>query len=504
MVAFLAAATRAQTPGVTVSSLDAYFERARSDWSVPGLAVAIVKDDRLVLAKGYGVREIGKPAPVDDQTLFAVASNTKAFTAAAIARLVDAGKLAWNDRVVDHLPYFRLYDEYVTADMRIRDLLSHRSGLGTFSGDVVWYGTPYTREEVVRRARFLKQAGPFRAFYGYSNVMFVAAGEIVSRVSGKTWDDYIKASFFEPLGMRRTVTSVKAIAGDANVATPHAAFEEPLQPFPWVNWDNVGPAASIISTAADMAQWARLQLNRGTLEGRTLFSDTASREMWTPQISFTIDRAAESRIPVTHFRGYGLGWSLSDYRGRLVAAHGGAADGMFSRVALVPEERLAVVVLTNSDTQLPDALSNRVIDAYTGAEPRDWSRELLERARQTRRERAAAREKTARERVANTGPSHPLSAYAGTYASDLYGDARVEIENDKLVLRLLPNPALTADHTYWHCDTFALEWRRRFPWFGNGRVQFVLDGNARVTELKLDVPNDDFWFWEPEFVRRDP
>jgi hypothetical protein len=200
--------------------------------------------------------------------------------------------------------------------------------------------------------------------------MFIAAGEIVARVVGRTWDDYVRHEFFDPLGMRRTVTSVGALAGNDNVATPHAAFEGALRTFPWISWDNAGPAGSIVSSVSDMAAWMRLQLGRGTLEGRTYFSDSASRVMWTPHVSFTVDQAVESRIPSTQFRGYGLGWSLSDYRGRLVASHGGAVDGMFSNVTLVPRERLGIVVLTNSDSDVSGALPYRVIDEYVGGQER--------------------------------------------------------------------------------------------------------------------------------------
>jgi CubicO group peptidase (beta-lactamase class C family) len=494
-------AALAQRAGVDLARLESYVRESQVAWDIPGLAVAIVKDDRVVLARGYGVREMGKPEPVDEHTLFAIASNTKAFTAAALARLSGEQKVGWDDRVVDRLPYFRLYDDYVTADMRIRDLLSHRSGLRTFSGDLVWYGTSYTREEVIRRARHLTPEGPFRSHYGYSNIMFIAAGEIVGRLSGRSWDDYVKQEFFDPLGMRRTVTSVAALRGRDNVATPHGGFDVPQRPFPWVSWDNAGPAAGIISSAADMAQWVRLQLGRGTLGSRTYFSEAASNVMWTPQISFTVSPPYAARVPGTHFRGYGLGWSVRDYGGRLIVSHGGAADGMFSNVTLVPEERLGVVVLTNSDNGLADALPNRIVDAYLGADDRDWSAEALERRRQRNRDRAAAREAKAQARRSGTKPSLPLDAYAGSYPSDLYGDAQVTVENGRLVLRLVPNPALVADLTHWHLDTFALQWRQPFPWFGGGHVQFILDQDARVTELTLDVPNDDFWFWEPRFFR---
>jgi CubicO group peptidase (beta-lactamase class C family) len=503
-----AAQPAVQTPDL--AKLDAAIEQARRDWNVPGLAVAIVKNGKVVHARGYGVRELGKPGPVDADTLFAIASNTKAFTAAAIAMLADDGKLTLNDRVVAHLPYFELYDPYVTRDIRISDLLSHRSGLGTFSGDLLWYGTPYSRAEVVRRARFLPQAGPFRGRYGYQNIMFVAAGEIVTAASGRTWDAFVKERIFNPLGMTRTISTFADVGKATNIATPHAGTYAPLQPYPWYSWDACGPAASIVSSANDMAKWIALHLNGGTVDGRRLFSESAQRAMWTPHVSFTTDPnpavpaaslATSMRMPV-RFRGYGLGFSVSDYRRRFVAEHGGAADGMFSHLTLVPEEQLGFVILTNSDTGLSSALSNTILDAYLGGDGRNWSRLFLDRARQAAEQKRLARASVEKARLVGTKPSLPLEKYAGTYVSTLYGDATVVLEDRGLVLRLVPNPDMVADLTHWHVDTFELTWRRAFPWFGSGRAQFVLDHDAAVTELKLDVPNDDFWFYELELRKK--
>jgi len=483
--------------------LDAYFAAARTDWNVPGFAVAIVKDDSVVLARGYGVRELGKREPVDQHTLFAIASNSKAFTAAALARLVDQGKLDWDDRVVDHLPTFQLYSPYVTQEIRIRDLLCHRSGLGTYSGDLLWYGTGYSRDEVLRRLRYLPAAGSFRADYGYSNVMFLAAGQIIPAVTGMSWDEYVEAEFFGPLGMERTVTSIDSLPNRTNVATPHGERDGQIMTFPWYSWDNAAPAASIISSVSEMAKWIRLQLNRGTWDGHMYFSEDQSRTMWTPHLSFPVSAAAEQRYPSTHFRAYGLGWGLMDYLGSKVVSHGGAADGMYSRVVLVPEENLGMVILTNSMTSLPTALSYRILDAYLGGAERDWSAEMLvtdNRGRERWAERWAQWE---RERVPNTTPSLALERYGGTYGGPLYGDATVTVEDGKLVLRLLPNPDMVADLSHWHHDTFLLEWRHEFPWFGRGWAQFVLDRTGNVVEMKLDVPNKDFWFTELEFRKRD-
>jgi CubicO group peptidase (beta-lactamase class C family) len=500
----------AAAQGPDLAALDARFAKALADWHVPGMAIAIVKDGKVVLAKGYGVRELGKPDPVNEDTLFAIASNTKAFTSTLVAMLVDEKRLGWDDRVQQHLPWFQLYDPWVSQDIRVRDLLSHRSGLGTFSGDLLWYGTSYSREEVIRRARFLKQASPFRSRYGYQNIMFVAAGEVAAAAGGQSWDALVKARIFDRIGMTRTITTFADVKRATNVATPHAAAFTPLQPFPWYSWDACGPAASIVSSASDMAKWVTLHLNGGTVGDARLFSEAAQRTLWTTHVTLSVDPnpavpaaalATSMRLPV-HFRGYGLGFSLSDYRHRFVAEHGGAADGMFSHVALVPEEKLGFVILTNSDSGLSSALSYVILDAYLGGDGRDWSQLFLARAAQASAQRQAERARVEKARVLNTKPSLALEQYAGRYVSTMYGDAVVALENGALVLRLVPNPDMVADLTHWHFDTFALTWRRAFPWFGNGRAQFVLDADARVAELKLDVPNDDFWFYELELKRQ--
>jgi CubicO group peptidase (beta-lactamase class C family) len=482
--------------------LDAYFSRALKEWKVPGMAVAIVKDDKVIFARGYGVRESGKPDRVDERTLFAIASNTKAFTAAALGILVDEKKLTWDGRVMDSLPYFQLYDPYVTFDFRIRDLLSHRSGLGTFSGDLLWYGTPYSREEIVRRARFLKPAGAFRARYGYQNLMFIAAGEAVAAASGTSWDGFVRERIFDPLGMTETVTSITALRQKPNVATPHARLGGEWRTFPWANWDSMAAAGGIISSVSDMAKWIRLQLGRGALDGKRIFSEAAQEAMWTPHTPRSVSAENRLRFPSTHFSSYGLGWNLWDYRGRRIIDHGGAYDGMFSHVALVPEENLGFVILTNSTTPIADALTYSLLDAYLGSEMHDWSKDFLDRSAKAEAEAAAADRKRQQERVPGTKPSLALNDYTGTYGGDLYGDAAITFENGSLVLRLKPNPDMVADLSHWHHDTFLIQWRKPFPWWGNGWVQFIMDNRGKTIELKLDVPNEDFWFWEPEFKKK--
>ncbi|MFQ5537464.1 MAG: serine hydrolase [Gemmatimonadota bacterium] len=487
---------------VDVAALDAYFARAQKAWPVPGFSVAIVQGGKIVLEKGYGVRDVRRDDPVDGNTLYAIASNSKAFTAAALAQLVDEGKLDWDDRVVDHLPWFRLYAPYVTQDMRIRDLLSHRSGLGTFSGDLLWYGTGYSAREVVRRARYLKPAYPFRAGYGYSNLMFIAAGEVLRAVSGEDWHERIPERFFEPLGMHRSVTSTRVLEDMDNVATPHKNERGKIVPLEWYNWDAMGAAGGIISSVHDMSLWLRAQLNHGVWQGKRIFSEDAQRQMWRVHNPFAVTPAYRERYPSTHFRGYGLGWSLADYKGRMIVSHGGGYDGMYSQVVLVPEENLGIVVLTNAMTGIAGALTYRVLDAYLGGDARDWSAELLPGWKRSRERFHARQDSLVALRAPGTGPSLELEAYAGTYGGDLYGDAKIGLEDGHLVLRLLPNPDLVADLEHLRYDTFLIRWRKTFAWFGPGAATFVLDETGRPVELRLNVPNNDLWFHELELRRR--
>ncbi|MEL7361336.1 MAG: serine hydrolase [Bacteroidota bacterium] len=513
VVLFLVAPLAIAQPATNVDldALDAYIETALGDWPVPGLAVAIVKDGEVVHAKGYGTRTVGEDQPVDEHTLFAIASNTKAFTAALLAMLVDEGRLSWDDRVVDHLPYFELYDPYVTEAMRVRDLLSHGSGLGTYSGDLLWYDTDYTAEEVVRRARHLDPAGPFRASYGYSNLMVITAGEVIRAVTGQPWAEVVQARILDPLGMDRTVTSTNALPALANVATPHKPFPDSLVTVEWMNWDAMGAAGALISSVDDIALWMRLQLGGGTLVRDSgaetmLFSEAQQHTMWSPHTLLPISQAARARNPHTHFRAAALGWFVRDYHGRRLIDHGGGYDGMFSRTVLVPEENLGVVVLTNSMTALASALTSRVVDAYLGVtddagQVRDYAADYLSFDRGNR-EQFYARIDSATVDRGDLPPTLALDDYAATFESDLYGGASVVFEDAGLVLRF-DAAAWVADLTHLHGDVFRVDWREEYAWFGPGNAQFVLSPANDIEELRLDVPNDDLWFYELELMHVD-
>jgi CubicO group peptidase (beta-lactamase class C family) len=466
-----------------LNGFDDYVNKALREWEVPGLAIAIVKDDRIVLAKGYGVRKLGDPAPVNERTLFAIGSSSKAFTAAAIAMLVDEGKLKWDDPVTKYLPGFELYDPYVTRELTVRDLLSHRSGLER--GDFLWYGSDYDRDEILRRTRYLKPTWSLRSTFGYQNLMFLAAGQLVARVSGKTWDEFIRQRIFTPLSMTASSTSIRDLKNADNVASPHAKIEDKVEVIPWRNIDNIAPAGAINSNVVDMAQWVRLQLAQGEYQKQHLLSSGAAKEMHTSQTVIRLDPPLSLFYPEAHFLNYGLGWFLQDYRGRKVVEHGGAIDGMRAQVAMIPEEKLGLVILTNmGGTILPLPLMYRIFDAYLGAPQRDWSADMLKTVKGFEEQGKAAQKKAEAEQVKGTRPSLALAEYAGTYKNDLYGEVKVTHENGKLGMRF--GPSFTSGLEHWHYDTF----QAKFVAAGGAKVlmSFALNAQGKVETLTLNLP----------------
>src|SRR6476661_1850237 len=296
----------AQSLDDKLKEIDAYANTVMETWHGPGMAIAIVKDDKVVMAKGYGVRELGKPDKVDENTLFAIASNTKAFTTASLAILVDEGKINWNDKVSKYLPDFQMYDPWVTNELTIRDIVSHRSGLDTFSGDLLWYDTTYPTDEILRRVRYLKPVSSFRTRYGYQNLMFIAAGRIIEKVSGMKWADFVHTKILSPLGMSRTTTSVRDMK--ENFAMPHNESGGKLRALPPGYLDDAIGAVRLNSSVSDLSKWIRLQLGRGTFEGKKIFSSDRSWDMWQPNISIPVSDQSMKLTPSRHFRGYGMGW----------------------------------------------------------------------------------------------------------------------------------------------------------------------------------------------------
>jgi CubicO group peptidase (beta-lactamase class C family) len=485
-----------------IKKLDEYIAKSLHDWQVPGLSIAVVQEDQVLWSKGYGVRRVGGNEAVDQHTLFAIASNSKAFTAAALAILVDEGKIKWDDHVSKYLPWFKLKDDFATRDMRVRDLLCHRSGLGTFSGDLLWWGTSYSPKEILLRAAELEPVSAFRSEFGYSNLMYLAAGEVVVAASGQSWQDFIKSRILLPLNMNRSITSVRDLVTLDNYATPHKTLLDRSEPIAWMNWDAMAAAGGIISSADDMSHWLRLQLRQGQMQnGSRLFSQNASHEMWQSHTPLKMPIEPSKRFSTTHFSAYGLGWSTSDYHGKKVVGHSGGYDGMNSRVVLVPEEKLGVVVLTNSLTSISNLIAYAAIDAVLGVDGQDWGPESLEKFLQSRREFDANITKAITPAVQGTKPSHPLTDYTGNFRCPMYGDATIELDGDQLVLKLLPYPALVADLKHLHFDTFEIQWRSKFAWFEGGTAHFVADASGVFHKIELNVPNEDLFFHELKLKR---
>ena len=461
---------------------DDYVNRSMKEWEIPGMAIAIVKDDKVVFAKGYGVRDIGKPAPVDEHTLFAIGSSSKAFTAASLAILMDEGKLKWDDPVTKYLPGFQLYDPYVTREMTVRDLLTHRIGLER--GDQIWYATPYSREEILRRIRYLPPSSSMRSKFGYQNIMFLAAGQIVPSVTGKSWDDFVAERIFAPLGMKGSDTTIRALAQSNDVATPHVKIDDKVQTVPWRNIDNISPAGSINSNVVDMAQWVRLQLGKGKYGGKQVISEAAIKEMQTPQTIIRIEGLYPIMYPDAHFLSYGMGWFLSDFRGSKLVEHGGAIDGMRALVAMIPEKNVGVVILTNlNGTVLPQFLSYRIFDSYLGERSTDWAADGLKKVKAAEAQAKAAAAKADAARVMGTKPSLDLKDYTGKYRSEIYGDVEVKFTDGKLTIGFGPNYDGALEH--WNYDTFRVTWKD--PVLGKGLIRFDLDTKGKAASLDLGI-----------------
>lgn len=482
-----------------IQSLDSLLETSMKAWEIPGMAVAIVKDDSVIFAKGYGVRNIEKDGKVDANTVFGIASNTKAFTTASLATLVDEGKIDWDDKVVKYLPYFEMYDPYVTNDMTIRDLLCHRSGFKTFSGDLLWHSTVYSREDIIRRVKFLTPEYGFRSHYGYSNLMFLTAGEIIPAVTGISYDEYLKTRFFTPLGMNNTCTSIRDFSGIENLAQPHIKHEGKTIRIKYISWDNIAPAGAVNSSVMDMTKWIKMQLNQGTYKGKVYFSPDAQKEMWTPFITEKLSRTDEFLFPTKHFDLYGLGWSLFDYHGRKIVNHSGGLDGMVSQVVLAPEEKLGFIVLTNSNNYLPYALMYHILDIFFEQKGKDYQSLFLKIVKQNELYENEMAKKEDEDRKINTKPELSLNSYAGTYNSELYGDATVTLEKGKLKLQFVPAPEFVSELEHFENNKFTVEFDA-FPSLPRGKVEFIKNSENTI-EMKIDVPNPDFDFTELKFIK---
>lgn len=485
---------------VETNKISQYLSDARIDWEIPGMSVAIVKDGEIVFCKGFGIKEAGKVEKVDGKTLFAIASNTKAFVSSALSILVSKDKISWDDKVKKYIPEFELYDHYVSQETTIRDLLCHRGGLGTFSGDYMWYKSGLTVDQLIANLKYVPKAYSFRSGYGYSNLMFITAGEVIKRVSGVEWNEFVTNELLNPLEMSRTITSTDKINKSNNYATPHKPFEAGNEPIPWVNWDNMGAAGGIISSAEDMSKWLIMQLNDGIWKDDTLITRKEQVNMWTPHNNFTVSDRSVERIPGRHFSGYGLGWSLGDYYGNMIVSHGGGYDGMYSKVFMVPDHNLGIVVLTNSMKGITTPLCYYIVNQYIKKDMRDWSIEALKRSQLSNSEPSKI-EKIKSAKVKRTNPSITLDKYEGTYWSGLHGEVSITKNEDNFRMLFANSHALSASLKHWHYDTWEIIWDEKHAWFDFGIVQFKIDSKLEVEGLRIDVPNYDIFFDEIDLIK---
>ncbi len=454
---------------------DDFVEKAIQAWHAPGLAIGIVVDDEIVLAKGYGFRDLEAKKPVTTKTLFAIGSSTKAFTALTLGTLVDEGKLDWDTPVMDYLPGFKLYDDYATTHITPRDLVTHRSGLPRH--DLSWYNNKTSsRADLVRRLRYYEPTEELRNKFQYNNLMFMTAGYLAGHLTGGTWEDAVRTRIFEPLDMRYSNFSVEDSQKADDFAYPYRDKDDKVSRIPFRNIDNVGPAGSINSNVEDMLKWVRLHLGDGTFAGHKLLGKATLKELHRPQVAMGSSATRpELSAPI-----YAMGWMVRDYRGHTVVEHGGAIDGFISAVAFYPDDGIGIVAFTNSQTGIGTLMRRHAIDRILGLEVIDWHGEAHEKWVQGKKHQEDAEDQKDTFRHADAPPSHPLDAFSGTYTHPGYGDVQVAVVGEQLTF--IYNDILTP-FEHWHYDVFNGLENKDDPAFEGLRIQFRSNMQGDVSEL---------------------
>ena len=482
------------TAPLDVAAVDAVVARTLTAFDVPGIAVAVVKDGQIVMSKGYGVSSLKTKAPMDANTLFGIASNTKAFTTAALGLLVDEGKLRWDDKVTDYIPEFKMYDPYVTAEFTVRDLLCHRSGLGLGAGDLMFWpdSTDFTVKDIIHNLRYLKPVSSFRNQFDYDNLLYLVAGEVVTRISGQPWADFVEARLLRPLGMSRSAADFARLPDPTNVIDAHGPVEGKVQLIRRYQSSIVGPAGGIYSSVADMSKWA-LMLLGGPGAPAPLLKPATQREIWSPQSFGRIDPGLYN----THFSAYGLGWGLSDARGYKMVAHDGGLPGMVTQVVLLPEQRLGIIVLTNQESDLAYiAVKATILDHYLGVTGKDRVQEMLgykqAGAGQTDQALAAVwKQVAAAQKAAPKKPDN--AAYVGRYHDAWLGDVNIFAQGNQLWLKAKRAPRLTGQLLPYRGNTYVVRWRDR-SFNADAFAAFTLDEQGRASSIKMKPvsPATDF------------
>lgn len=490
----LSAPTPSQQP-LTLERVQEIAARAAERFEPIGFALSVVQDGDVLAEVAFGA--LGDGREMTPTSLCNIASCSKAFTAAAVAMLVEEKLLDWDDRVAEHLPEFRMSDAWITSRMTIRDLLCHRCGLKTFAGDLLWYGTDYTDDEVIRRMAKLPITQEFRADFGYQNLMYLVAGKIVERKTGKTWSEFVQARLLTPLGMQNSRPAAQELPDDAERALPHIDGEV----VPDHEFVACKPAAAIYSSVHELTAWMRMLLGGGAWHGRQLLTPAVLMEMWRPHTNLARNGSGAG---TEDFRSYGLGWFLSLERGKKVVEHDGGMPGFLSKVSLMPAEKFAFAVLNNSnDGVLNEAIKRALYTERAGGDGLAVVDRLAQIKQRIDRRNAAAVAAREAKRRTGTHPSHELAAYAGDYLDAIYGPARVTLGDDgTLSLVLLPaQRRLFGTMHHWHDDTFRVDFPDKFLPFA--LVSFELNSASEVVGMHIDCPIADFDFGALDFRRQD-
>ena len=488
----LAATSAAAAPP---PGFDQRVEVLRKAFGVPGVTITIVEDGKTTLARGWGVRDITTNQPVDADTIFFTGSTGKAFTNAALATLVDAGKIKWDDKVIDHMPDFRMYDPWVTREMTIRDLLVHRSGLGLGEGDLLFLpNSNLTRKETVRRIRYLKPATSFRSGYAYDNILYMAAGQLIEEVTGETWEQYVKNHVFAPLGMNHSTDSVADYLANPNHARPHSRSGGAIQGLGTqtaLNNDatisqNAAPAGGLAISANDMSRWLLTQLGHGAIPAsdKRLFSEDQSTQMWTGVVPTPIRPfPAEFAVTNPHFSLYALGWSISDYRGAKVVSHDGAVLGSQATVALLPEKNIGIFIAANSqDGEIILGLRDELLDYYLGYQANQWP-EKFHNWKIGRLQAAAKQVQTSETKPAGIGPSLPLDRYVGEYTDPWYGTIKVSQAGKALRVEFPHSSGMEGPLTHYQYDTFKTN--STLGWVEPAYMTFSIGADGKVDRITM-------------------
>lgn len=472
-------------PSFIKDSLDSYINQGMKEWQIPGLSIVIVKDGQVVVMKGYGVKDIQKNDPIDENTLFMIASNTKLFTGIALANLEYRKRLSLNDKITKYFPDFKLYEKTTTELTTIRDLLTHRIGTKTFQGDFTFWNSNLSRKEIMNRMRLLKPVGLFRQDYGYCNSCYLTAGEVIPKVTGQPWEVYVYDSLIRAVGMINTYALSAGIAQRKNVALPYTTnYTGTIQRVPYDQWDNLAPAASIVSNVNDLAKWLMFQLDSGKVNGNQVIEWPVLQRSRDVSI---INSSRKHPIFPVHFRGYGLGVNVADYNGRQVYYHTGGAAGMVSGVAFIPEERLGIAILTNNDNQnFFELLRYQVMDAYLDVPYVNRSHQQLSGFKKDM-EKQLDEIKNWEARTNKTKPSLSYDAYTGEYNNELYGKLTIMQNAGKLKLKFHSHNNLTASMEYMDNDEWLLKYDNIE--YGIFSIKFKTDKSKVVS---VDIKANEF------------